>query len=66
MPTIGAYQYTKQLMASVTHIVKGLALLQIQFCVTYYYGSPVEPQFTHFENFTQCEEIVPIRHFWQM
>ena len=26
----------------------------------------VELQISHFVNFTQCEEFVPIRHFWQM
>ena len=28
--------------------------------------SSVEPQISHFVNFTLCEEMVPIRHFWQM
>ena len=26
----------------------------------------VEPQISHFANFTPCEELVPKRHFWQM
>ena len=26
----------------------------------------VEPQFSHFVNFTSCEELVLICHFWQM
>ena len=25
-----------------------------------------EPQISHFVNFTPCEELVQIRHFWQM
>ena len=32
---------------------------------TIYWGS-VEPQITHFANFTPCEELVPKRHFWKM
>ena len=28
--------------------------------------SPVEPQMSHFANFTPCEELVPILHFWKM
>ena len=31
-----------------------------------YIGSFVEPHISHFVNFTQCEELLPKRHFWQM
>ena len=29
-------------------------------------GCLVEPQVSRFVNFTQCDELVPRRHFWQM
>ena len=29
-------------------------------------ASFVEPQISHFANFTPCEELVPIFHFWEM
>ena len=29
-------------------------------------SAPFEPQILHFVNFTPCEKLIPIRHFWQM
>ena len=32
----------------------------------YGHGGAVEPQVSHFANFTPCEELVPKRHFCEM
>ena len=38
----------------------------MSFTNTIKYTSFVEPQISHFANFTPCEELVPKRHFWKM
>ena len=45
--------------------IKILVAIQ-QIVYIYLHDSCVEPQISHFANFTPCEELVTKRHFWKM
>ena len=46
--------------------IDAIRLLSLVYLLMSIIASVVEPQISHFANFTQCEELVPKRHFWKM